>query len=64
MKAPSKWVTAVLRSIHSNTTATDARPRPEREIDCGILAHRAKHEGGVRHCPDKREPREYEPGHK
>ena len=63
MNAPSMCVTAVLRSCHSKTTDSSARPTPNDDVERRIVPERPEHERGIRHCPDKREPREYEPGH-
>ena len=57
------WVTAVLRSCHSKPTDSSRQADAKDDVERRIGSERTQHERGIRHCTDKREPREYEPGH-
>ena len=46
-----------------STTDSSASATPKATLIAGSVAQRPQHERGVRHCPDKAKPREYEPGH-
>ena len=55
-------VTAVFRSCHSNRHADTGQPDAKGDVDRRIVAKRLQLESRVRHCPDKKKTREYEPG--